>query len=151
MTDIFYYSNKSTPCSKILQDLEKIPHIRSKFQYISIDSVSPNHPIQCVPAIVIEGKILQGKHVFDWLEKEKHNNTLPPFEIGSNFSSLHNNEGQAENNHNFTYIEEPVEMISKTGPIKSQSGGKPQKIGDNALDDLINQRKMDIPIPRQRA
>ena len=153
MTDIFYYSNNSNPCSKILQDLEKIPHIRTKFQYISIDSTTPQHAIQCVPALIIEGKILQGKQVFDWLENEKHNNTLPAFEVGfgtNNFSSIQQQDAPAENNFNFTYIENNSNE-KQLPQEKSTSGNKPQKIKDNALDDLINQRKQDIPIPRQRA
>ena len=97
--------------------------------------------------------------MFDWLAKEKHNNTLPAFEVGfgtSNFTSIHNDEGAAENNHNFTYIEEPGAGPPQGQPGQNpqkdaQSGGKPQKIQDNALDDLINARKLDIPVPRTRA
>ena len=158
MTDIFYFSNKSKPCSVLLKDLETIPHIRSKFQFVSIDTQPPQHHIQCVPAVVIEGNIYQGKQVFDWLAKEKHNNTLPAFEVGfgtNNFTSIHNNDGAAENNHNFTYIENgdsPPSNSSPQNPQKdSKSGGKSQKIQDNALDDLINARKLDIPVPRTRA
>lgn len=155
MTDIFYYSNNSKPCSKILQDLEKIPHIRSKFQYVSIDTNNPQHNIQVVPAIILEGRILQGKQVFDWLESEKHNNTLPAFEVGfgtNNFSSIQNQDAPAENNFNFTYIEttEHNNNIQEKQQPNTDCGRKP-KINDNALDDLINQRKMEIPIPRQRS
>ena len=155
MTDILYYSNKSKPCSLLLQDLEQTPHIRSKFQFVSIDTTRPQHPIQNVPAAVIEGKIYQGKQVFDWLAKEKHDNTLPAFEVGfgtNNFTSIHN-DSAAESNHNFTYIEEPSAPHEPGhNPQKdAKSGGKPQKIQDNALDDLINSRKLDIPVPRTRA
>jgi len=176
MTDVFYYSNKSKPCAILLQDLETIPHIRSKFQFVSIDSQRPQHPIQSVPAAVIEGNIYQGKQVFDWLAKEKHNNTLPAFEVGfgnNNFTSIHDDKAPAENNHNFTYIEDPGAGPPQGQPGQggsapprhstfgageggnpqkdAKSGGKPQKIQDNALDDLINQRKLDIPVPRTRA
>ena len=158
MTDIFYYSNKSKPCAILLQDLETIPHIRSKFQFVSIDSQRPQHPIQSVPAAVIEGNIYQGKQVFDWLAKEKHNNTLPAFEVGfgnNNFTSIHDDKAPAENNHNFTYIEDgdatPRQSTVGNPQNDAKSGGKPQKIQDNALDDLINQRKLDIPVPRTRA
>ena len=158
MTDVFYYSNKSKPCAVLLQDLETIPHIRSKFQFVSIDTTAPQHQIQCVPAVVIEGNIFQGKQVFDWLAKEKHNNTLPAFEVGfgnNNFTSIHDNNSAAENNHNFTYIEEPGAapqgQPGQNPQNDSKAGGKPQKIQDNALDDLINARKLDIPVPRTRA
>ena len=158
MTDVLYYSNKSKPCAVLLQDLEQIPHIRSKFQFVSIDSTVPQHPIKCVPAAVVEGQIYQGKQVFDWLAKEKHDNTLPAFEVGfgnNNFTSIHDNESPAENNHNFTYIEEPGSnpqgQPGQNPQNDAKSGGKPQKIQDNALDDLISQRKLDIPVPRTRA
>jgi len=162
MTDVFYYSNKSKPCTVLLQDLETIPHIRSKFQFVSIDTQAPQHQIQCVPAVVVEGNIFQGKQVFDWLAKEKHNNTLPAFEVGfgtNNFTSIHDDKSAAENNHNFTYIEgddAPPHGANGAQPGQNpqkdaQSGGKPQKIKDNALDDLINARKLDIPVPRTRA
>ena len=154
MTDVFYYSNNSNPCSKILQKLEKMPHIRSKFQYVSIDHQQPSHSIQHVPAVVIEGKVLQGKEVFDWLEKETVDNTLPPFEMGfgtTNFSSITSDDAPAENNHNFTYIENHEPQSDKMSMSKSQNGGKQQKISDGALDNLINQRKIEIPIPRQRS
>ena len=151
MSNIFYYSNKSKPCTVILQKLEKIPHIRSTFQYVSIDNQHPQHQIRSVPAVIVEGKQMEGKQVFDWLSKEENDNTLPPFEQGfgtNNFTSIHDDNAPAENNRNFTYIEESEQSA---GPSKTQSGGKQQKIGDNALDDLINARKLDIPIPRQRA
>jgi hypothetical protein len=155
MTDVFYYSNKSKPCAVILQQLEQMPHIRSKFQYVSIDAARPQHQIRSVPAIILEGRAMEGKQVFDWLENEKQNNTLPAFEQGfgtSNFTSIHNDDAPAENNHNFTYIEEPPPAQQAQPQSQQQtSGGKPQKIADNAIDDLIAQRKMDIPIPRQRA
>ena len=156
MTDVFYYSNKSKPCVVILQQLEKMPHIRSKFQYVCIDNSNPQHNIKNIPAVVIESNIYEGKQVFDWLEKEQHNNTLPAFEQGfgsNNFTSIHNDNAPAENNHNFTYIEEPQQQSQQQSQPKqqSQNGGKPQKIGDSALDDLISQRKMDIPIIRQRS
>ena len=155
----FYYSNKSKPCAIILQDLETIPHVRSKFQFVSIDSQRPQHHIQSVPAAVIDGNIYQGKQVFDWLAKEKHNNTLPAFEVGfgnNNFTSIHDDKSPAENNHNFTYIEADDTSFGAGEPRQnpqndSKSGGKPQKIQDNALDDLINARKLDIPVPRTRA
>ena len=127
MTDIFYYSNKSKPCAVLLQDLETIPHIRSKFQFVSIDTQRPQHPIQSVPAAVIEGKIYQGKQVFDWLAKEKHNNTLPAFEVGfgnNNFTSIHNDKSPAENNHNFTYIEDGD--APPYGANRGQHGQNPQ-------------------------
>lgn len=151
MTSIFYYSNRSKPCVKILQVLETMPHIRSKFQYVNIVTNKPAHNITHVPAIIMENQKLEGKQVFDWLESEKNNNTLPPFEIGfgtNNFSSI-SSEGQAENNQRFTYIEDaPVEQASEQKEIK---GNRENKIGDSVLDDLINQRKLDIPIQRQRS
>ena len=155
MTNVFYYSNRSKPCSIILQQLETMPHIRSTFQYVSVDSTKPQHPITSVPAIIVEGNKMEGKQVFDWLEKEQHNNTLPPFEAGfgtNNFTSIHNDNAPAENNHNFTYIEEPQQNQPQPQQQQqqSQNGARPQKIGDSALDDLISQRKMDIPIPRNR-
>lgn len=158
MSDVFYYSNRSKPCALILQKLETMPHIRSKFQYVSVDSTRPQHPIRNVPAMTLEGKILEGKQVFDWLEAEQHNNTLPPFEQGfgtNNFTSIHDDNAPAENNHNFTYIEDTPPPTPHQPQARnqgqSQSGGKPQKIPESAIDDLIAQRKMDIPIPRQRA
>jgi hypothetical protein len=156
MTDVFYYSNRSKPCTLLLQKLEQMPHIRTKFQYVSVDSTTPQHPIRSVPAAIIEGKQYEGKQVFEWLEKETYNNTLPAFETGfgtNNFTSIHDSEAPAESNHNFTYIEEPTtqQQQSQNPQSSTQKGGKPQKIQDNALDDLINQRKQDIPIPRQRA
>jgi len=155
MTDVFYYSNKSKPCALILQQLETMPHIRSKFQYVSVDTTKPQHQIRSVPAMVLESRLLEGKQVFEWLESEKHNNTLPAFEQGfgtNNFTSIHNNDSPAENNHNFTYIEEHAPMASQGHPGQGQtSGGKPQKIADSAIDDLIAKRKVDIPIPRQRS
>ena len=162
MSDIFYYSNKSKPCTVILQQLETMPHIRSKFQYVSIDQTQPRHPIRSVPAVIVEGQKMEGKQVFEWLEKEKHNNTLPPFEVGfgtNNFTSIHNDSAAAENNHNFTYIDSSDELLHGTTgeqprqnpQNEAKSGGKTQKIKDSALDDLISARKMDIPIPRGRA
>jgi hypothetical protein len=154
MTNVFYYSNKSKPCTIILQKLETMPHIRSTFQYVCIDTTKPQHPIRNVPAAIIEGKQIEGKQVFDWLEKEKNDNTLPPFEAGfgtNNFTSIHSDNAPAEQNHNFTYIEESSSQQMQQNEPKSQNGGKSQKINDSALDDLINQRKMDIPIPRNRA
>jgi hypothetical protein len=157
MTNVFYYSNRSKPCAVILQRLETLPHIRSMFQYVSVDSKQPSHGIRSVPAIVVESKVYEGKQVFEWLEKEQHNNTLPAFEQGfgtNNFTSIHRDNAAAENNHNFTYIEEegqakPAKTLQT--PQTPQTPQKQQKIGDNALDELISQRKMEIPIPRQRS
>ena len=157
MTDVFYYSSKSKPCEVILQKLERMPQIRSKFQYVSIDTSKPQHHIRTVPAIVINRQILEGKQVFDWLEKESYDTPLPPFEVGfgtNNFSSIEDPNAPADRNHNFTYIEEnpshqqPQQQQKQNGGIQ---GSKPQKIGDSALDDLINQRKMEIPIQRGRS
>ena len=150
--NVFYYSNRSKPCEVILQKLEQMPHIRSTFQYVSIDTQKPQHPIRSVPAAIVEGKQYEGKQVFDWLASETNNNTLPPFEQGfgtNNFTSIHNNDSPAESNRNFTYIEDDNVMPQQQK--NSVEGGKKQKIKDDALDDLINQRKLDIPIPRQRA
>ena len=150
MTNIFYYSNKSTPCSTILQELEKIPHIRTTFQYICIDNTNPSHNISCIPAVILDNKILQGKQVFEWLEKEKNDNTLPAFEVGfgnTNFSSIQDSNSSASNNFNFTYIDENSNMPSS----KTKNCNKSRKIEDNALDDLINQRKADIPMIKPRS
>ena len=154
MTDIFYYSSRSKPCETLLQKLERMPQIRSKFQYISIDTTKPQHPIRTVPAVVVNKQILEGKQVFDWLDKESYDTPLPPFEVGfgtNNFSSIQDPNAPADRNQNFTYIEDNSTQPQEQKQSSGIQGTKPKKIGDNALDDLINQRKMDIPIQRGRS
>jgi len=151
MTNIFYFSNKSKPCAVILQNLETIPHIRSLFQYVCVDNVAPSHNISGVPAIVLENKVYCGKAVFQWLDSEKQNNTHPPFEVGfgnNNFSSLSNSEAPCENNHNFTYINEESTQSSQS---QSNVNDKISKTSNTELDDLISQRKLDLPPPKSRA
>ena len=157
MTDIMYYSNKSKPCALIIQEIEKLPYIRTKLQFVNVDTTNPKHQISCVPAVIMENQMYQGKQVFEWLEKEKHDNTLPPYEVGfgtNNFSSLNDeNGGQAENNTNFTYLNDPMSNVKgegNKGPQKAKETKGGSKIEDSALDNLINQRKIDIPIQRQR-
>ena len=148
MSNIFYFSNKSKPCATILQKLEQIPQLRSQFQYICIDNVTPYHNITGVPAIVLENKVYCGKAVFQWLESKQQNDTLPAFEVGfgtTNFSSISNSEAPCENNHNFTYINE-----SGVQAPTHINNDKVEKTSNNDLDSLISQRKLDIPIPKPR-
>ena len=148
---IFYYSNKCKHCSIVLQELEKMPEVRGRFEYRNVDISKPEHSIKYVPAIVEANGMLVGKQVFEWIKNEQMQNTLPAFEVGfgTNNFSLISGEAVAQKNHNFTYIEETDKMaqIPQGSKENSVKGGK---IEDGAMDRLMAQRNQEIPPPKSR-
>lgn len=133
-----YYSNNCRYCRKILAALKELPALMKTVNMIDI--MKENHPdnVRVVPCLILDNNnMIQGRQVFEWLEKEKKK-TIEAYEFGfgnDSFSFI-GSSGHAENIRNYTELSDTQSQTQEQGSSSS---------GNSMIDRMIEQRNKDIP------
>ena len=132
-----YYSNNCRYCRKVLAIMKELPALIKTVNMI--DVLKENHPdnVNVVPCLMMDNStLIQGRQVFEWLEREKKK-TVEAYEFGfgnASFSFIGSN-GHAENIRNYTELSNQ-EKQGQQGHSSS---------GDSMIDRMIEERNKDVP------
>ena len=157
-----FYSPRCKHCVSLMKKIkeEKIPKINA----VNIDQEVVNG-IQSVPTIQSEsGEIYVGKAAFNLIEKLTEGIEAYEFGFGSGiYSSISQDDALCENQQQFTFLTPEGFDMDYTGagsrgmsaqnpnqnPNQNEMSDKATKQNEE-LDKLIEARKRELPVPKQR-
>lgn len=139
---IVYYSNRSEPCNKFMNYINKYAEIAMLFKKVCIDNSRPEHNIKSVPSIVLDGStIYSGKSAFDYIEMQA-SKLLDGFDnlSGPSYCTLDDSGDMGYTGFNF---------INNESHIETQENSKNTETS-KLIDNLMQKRASEIPKAIQR-